>query len=265
MSSQNQSSAVNRVDSDDEKIKFRLKNIKKQFGRVVALQDVNLDIREGEILALVGDNGAGKSTLLGILNGLHRPTDGKIYLDGQPVSFGNPQDARELGIETVYQDLALMNDLDVATNIFMGTFPQRGIWPFRFIDWDETYRLATQLIGETLQRDIPVTAEVDYLSGGERQLVAIARALAFDPEVVVLDEPTSALAVNATRLVHDTIRQLKTEGHTVVVVSHSIDSVLELADRIGVLYQGKLVTVTDPESTDLERLNEAMISGSLPE
>ncbi|MUW14091.1 ATP-binding cassette domain-containing protein [Halorubrum sp. CBA1125] len=243
--------------------KLQAENLTKQFGRIVAVDDVSLEIRPAEVFALVGDNGAGKSTLMNMLSGVHEPTKGQIYKDGQPVNFSNPADARATGIETVYQDLALMDDLDIATNIFMGQFPRNGVGPLRFIDWDETYERAEQIMMEQLGRDVDIKTEVEFLSGGQRQLVAIGRALAFDPDVIILDEPTSALSVDATRLVQDTIEKLADQGITIVIVSHNIESVLKLADRIGVLFRGSLVNIKQPEETDLEELNELMTTGTL--
>lgn len=251
-------------ESDGHQPKIRAEHITKQFGRIIALNDVSLDIQESEIFALVGDNGAGKSTLMNVLSGVYSPTKGQIYVDGNPVEFTNPSDARKVGIETVYQDLALMNDLDVAANIFMGKFPRKGFGSLGIIDWDETYRRSEEIIHGQLDRDINVDAEVQFFSGGERQLIAIARALAFNPEVLILDEPTSALSVDATDLVHRTIERLRDQGITVVIVSHSIESVLELADRIGVLFQGEIVEITDPSHTDLKTLTTLMTTGEKP-
>jgi len=243
--------------------KLRTENITKQFGRIVAVEDVSLEIHPSEVFALVGDNGAGKSTLMNMLSGVHKPTKGQIYKEGQPVSFDNPSEARNNGIETVYQDLALMDDLDIATNIFMGQFPQTGFGPFRVIDWGETYERAEQIMMDQLGRDLDIKTEVEFLSGGQRQLVAIGRALAFDPDVIILDEPTSALSVDATRLVQNTIDTLADQGITIVIVSHNIESVLQHADRIGVLFQGALVDIKQPAETDIEELNELMTTGTL--
>jgi ABC-type sugar transport system ATPase subunit len=245
-------------------VKIRVQNIRKRFGRVVALDGVDLDIYGNEIFALVGDNGAGKSTLMNIVSGVFEPTEGEIYKDGERVEFTNPSDARDAGIETVYQDLALMGDLDIATNIFMGQFPTAGIGPARFIDWDETYERTREIIHERLGREkMNPQTEVQFLSGGQRQLVAVARTLAFDPDVIILDEPTSALSVDAARLVHDTIQYLKEEeGITVIIVSHSIEDVLQFSDRIGVLYQGQLVDITTPDESNLESLTTLMTTGS---
>ncbi|MFC6976634.1 ATP-binding cassette domain-containing protein [Halomicroarcula sp. GCM10025709] len=243
--------------------KLHAENLTKQFGRIVAVEDVSLEIQPSEVFALVGDNGAGKSTLMNMLSGVHEPTKGQIYKDGQPVNFDNPSDARATGIETVYQDLALMDDLDIATNIFIGQFPRNGFGPFRIIDWDETYERAEEIMMDQLGRDVDIRTEVEFLSGGQRQLVAIGRALAFDPDVIILDEPTSALSVDATRLVQDTIDTLADQGITIVIVSHNIESVLKHADRIGVLFQGQLVDIKQPAETDLEELNELMTTGTL--
>jgi len=243
--------------------KLRAENLTKQFGRIVAVEDVSLEIQPSEVFALVGDNGAGKSTLMNMLSGVHEPTKGQIYKDGQPMNFSNPSDARNNGIETVYQDLGLMDDLDIATNIFMGQFPQTGIGPFRIIDWDEVYERTEQIMMDQLGRDLDIKTEVEFLSGGQRQLVAIGRSLAFDPDVIILDEPTSALSVDATRLVQDTIDTLADQGITIVIVSHNIESVLKHADRIGVLFRGSIVDIKQPEETDLEELNELMTTGTV--
>ncbi|WP_436924353.1 ATP-binding cassette domain-containing protein [Halosimplex amylolyticum] len=242
--------------------KIRIENVSKRFGRILALDDVSIDVRDNEIYALIGDNGAGKSTLMNIVSGVHEPSSGQVYLDGRPINFSNHSDARKAGIETVYQDLALMNDLDIASNIFMGSFPTKRYGPLSVIDWDETYRRAEEIMHDALGRDVDVRTEVEFFSGGQRQLVAVGRSLAFDPEVIVLDEPTSALSIDATRLVHETIRRLRDQGMTIVIVSHSIESVLELADRIGVLYQGRLVATLDPEETDIVEITELMTTGT---
>jgi ABC-type sugar transport system ATPase subunit len=262
MSSSDQSPAETQPRHRESKI--AVENVRKLFGRIVALDDVSLAVEENEILALVGDNGAGKSTLMNVFCGNHEPTSGHIYYDGEPVSFSSPEDARDLGIETVYQDLALMGDLDVATNIFIGNFPTKKFGPLEFIDWDRTYDEAQQIIKTHLKRDIDPRAEVDFHSGGERQLVAIARALAFDPEIVILDEPTSALSVDATKLVHETIENLKANGHTIILVSHSMDEVFSLADRVAVLYQGQIVDAVSTDDVTQEDLEHMMTTGTRP-
>lgn len=243
-------------------VKIRLEDVEKRFGRIVALENIDLDIYEDQIFALVGDNGAGKSTMMNVLCGVHEPTSGQLYFENEPVHFSSPNDARETGIETVYQDLALMNDLDVATNIFMGQFPTRGYGPVNVIDWEETYDRADHIMSDLLGRDIDPETEVEFLSGGQRQLVAVGRALAFDPDVIILDEPTSALSVDATDLVYETIERLKREGHTIIVVSHSLETVIEYADRVAVLYQGETAKVASASETDVETLTELVIAGT---
>lgn len=251
-------------DEGDGQPLVRLENIRKRFGRVLALDGISLDVHENEILAIVGDNGAGKSTLMNVLNGVHKPTDGQIVYKGEEVSFSSPSVAREKGIETVYQDLALMNDLDVATNIFMGKFPLRlSLGPLQFIDWDETYESTREMM-EYLDQDVDPKTEVELLSGGQRQLVAIARALSFDPELLILDEPTSALSIAGTELVYENIQRLKSEGHTQVIVSHSIRDVFDLADRIAAVYQGQLVTTVPTEETSEEAVVQMITTGEVP-
>ncbi len=262
MSNLNDNTAVGTQENEMTAPPVRVENVDKHFARIVALDDVSFEIKENEVLAMVGDNGAGKSTLMNVLCGVHKPTNGQMYVYGDPVEFDNPEDAREYGIETVYQDLALMDDLDVATNIYMDQFPTRGIGPLKFIDWDETYQMAEELLRGTLDRpDIDAHTEVEFLSGGQRQLVAIARALAFDPNLVILDEPTSALSVEATELVHETVRRLKEEGITVIIVSHSLEEIFGLADRIAVLYQGSLVDVAETDKVSQEALKQMMSTG----
>ncbi len=264
MSSESRSVSSEEPERAPVDAKIEVRDVRKLFGRIVALDGVDLAVEENEIFALIGDNGAGKSTLMNVLCGNHRPTSGQVYYDGEPVSFSSPEDARDIGIETVYQDLALMGDLDVATNIFIGNFPTRGFGPLRWIDWDRTYEEAERIIRTHLKRDIDPRAEVDFHSGGERQLVAIARALAFDPEVVILDEPTSALSVDATSLVHETVETLKENGHTIIIVSHSMDEVFSLADRVGVLHQGRIVDDVPTDEVTQDELEHMMTTGTKP-
>lgn len=252
--------AVDDTDAEQTE-KLRLEGVTKQFGRVVAVEDVTLAVYEAEILAIVGDNGAGKSTLTGMISGVHQPTEGRVIYDGEPVHFSNPSDARECGIETVYQDLALMNDLDIATNIHVGKFPMRlSVGPFGVIDWEQTYENTREIL-DFLNQNVRPDTEVVFLSGGQRQLVAIGRALSFDPDVFVLDEPTSALSVAGTDLVHQTMHQLQAEGHTQIVVSHSLEDVFDLADRIAVMYRGQLVDVMNPDIADKETVTDLITTG----
>lgn len=238
--------------------------VTKRFGRVVAIEDVDLTVKRNEILGIVGDNGAGKSTLMKVLAGVFPPTSGRLLVEGEPVQFSDPSDARDSGIETVYQDLALMNDLDIAKNVFMGRFPERfRLGPIKVIDWDETYNLADEII-KGLGQDVDLNTEVEFLSGGQRQLVAVGRALVFEPEILIFDEPTSALSLAGTELVHDTIRRLQEAGQTQLIVSHSVEDVINLVDRIAVMYRGDVVAIVDPEEASRELLAEIMTTGRDP-
>lgn len=242
--------------------KLRVEGLTKKFGRITAVDNVTLDIKENEIFGLLGDNGAGKSTLMNILSGVYPPTEGAVYYDGESVSFDDPSEARDRGIETVYQDLALMDDLDIATNIFMGQFPKREPEWLSVIDWPETYARTEEIVSESLAREMDPAKEVEFLSGGQRQLVAVARALAFDPEVIILDEPTSALSAAATELVHETIRRLREEGRTIVIVSHNLENALSISDRVGVLFQGELVDSGSVDQFSVDYVSELMVSGT---
>lgn len=249
--------------TDDPIVTFD--SVTKRFGRVTAIEDVSLSVHRHEILGVVGDNGAGKSTLMNILAGLYPPTSGRITVNGEPVSFSDPSEARKTGIEMVYQDLALMGDLDIATNIFMGRFPARfTVGPLTAIDWPRTYREAGEIL-QRLGQDLDLHAEVEFLSGGQRQIVAVARALLAEPEIIVFDEPTSALSVAGTELVHDTIRQLQADRHTQIIVSHSIEDVIDLVDRVAVMFQGRLAAVVDPADIDRETLTEMIKTGGSPD
>lgn len=243
--------------------KIRLENISKRFGRVVAVDNVSLTVFEDEILGIVGDNGAGKTTLMGVISGIHKPTSGQLYIDGTPVEFSSPSESRTRGIETVYQNLALMDDLDIATNIYMDKFPGHlSIGPLTVIDWDETYAQAEEML-DFFNQNLDPKTEVAFLSGGQRQLIAISRAITFDPDVLVFDEPTSALSVAGTELVHTTMERLRDEGHTQIVVSHNIDDIYRLADRIAVMYRGQLADIVDPETTERQTVKELITSGTV--
>lgn len=240
-------------------------SVTKRFGRVTAIDEVSLSVNRHEILGIIGDNGAGKSTLMNILAGLYQPTTGRVTVHGTEVRFADPSEARDHGIETVYQDLALMDDLDIATNIFMGRFPARfSIGPITAIDWPRTYRESGAIL-DRLGQDLDLHAEVEFLSGGQRQLVAVARALLADPEIIIFDEPTSALSVAGTELVHETIGRLQEEQHTQIIVSHSIEDVIDLVDRIAVMFQGQVSAVVDPDTVDREVLTEMIKTGGHPE
>lgn len=211
-----------------------LTGISKHFGAVAALRDVELDVHRGEVVALVGDNGAGKSTLVKILAGVHPPDSGTITFDGEPVRITTPHDAHGLGIETVFQDLALCENLDVVENLFLG----REVNPLRM---DEVHMemKAWDLLGQLSAKIPSARVEVASLSGGQRQTVAIARSLLGDPKIILLDEPTAALGVAQTAEVLNLIRRLRERQLGVIMISHNMADVQEVADRIVVLRLGR--------------------------
>lgn len=211
--------------------------ISKEFGHVQALIDVDFDVLPGEILALVGDNGAGKSTLIKIASGVYQADAGTINIDGQEVHFNNPHDARGYGIATVYQDLALADDRDVSSNLFLGREPSR----FLMVDKPRMNRESRQILNR-LRSNIPsVKTLVGFLSGGQRQAVAIGRAVLQGGRVFILDEPTAALGVRESANMLQLILELRDQGSSVVVISHNLSHVFSVADRITVLRHGRKV------------------------
>jgi D-xylose transport system ATP-binding protein len=211
-----------------------LEGISKSFGPVQALSDVDFEVQLGEVVALVGDNGAGKSTLVKTIAGIHPADEGRILYEGDEVRISGPTDAVHLGIATVYQDLALCDNLDVVENLFLGR--EKGLFA---LDETSMEKQTGELLGRLAVTIVDMRAEVGTLSGGQRQQVAIARSLLGDPKVVVLDEPTAALGVRQTALVLDLIKRLREEGHAVVVISHNLADVFAVADRIFVLRLGR--------------------------
>ncbi|WP_336799064.1 ATP-binding cassette domain-containing protein [Kaistia sp. MMO-174] len=211
-----------------------LRGISKHFGAVSALTDIDLDVYAGEVVALVGDNGAGKSTLVKILSGVHQPSAGAIRFRGEAVTLNDPSAALSLGIATVFQDLALCENLDVVANIFLG----RELDPLRMDEVTMETR-SWQLLNELSARIPSVRAAVASLSGGQRQTVAIARSLLLDPKLILLDEPTAALGVAQTAEVLDLIERVRDRGLGVVMISHNMEDVRAVADRIVVLRLGR--------------------------
>ncbi|MGZ8803830.1 MAG: ATP-binding cassette domain-containing protein [Microbacterium sp.] len=209
--------------------------IGKRFGAVRALTDVDFWVNEGEVVALIGDNGAGKSTLVKLLSGVYSPDSGVIEYDGEPVEIGSPADAQELGIATVFQDLALCDNLDVVANLWLGRELRTG----RTLDEVDMEQQTWTLLRELSAKIPSVRIPVASLSGGQRQTVAIARSLIGDPRIVILDEPTAALGVAQTAEVLNLIERLRERGHGVVLVSHSMADVMAVADRVVVLRLGR--------------------------
>jgi fructose transport system ATP-binding protein len=228
----------------------------KSFGSVRALIDVNLDLYPGEVLGLMGDNGAGKSTTVKILSGALQPDAGEIRVGGQPVQLRSPIDARRVGIETVYQDLAVVPMLDVAENLFLGReLRLRGpLGMLRFLDKRSMRRQAEERLRELNVGVDSVRQRVDTLSGGQRQGVAVGRAVAFGRRIVIMDEPTAALGVRESRRVIELIQLIRRQGISVILISHNLPQVLEVSDRIMVLRNGRRVGVVRTAETDMQQV-----------
>lgn len=224
-----------------------LKGISKNFGAVSALTDIELDVHAGEVVALVGDNGAGKSTLIKVLSGVHAPTSGSIHFEGRPVTMHSPSDALDLGIATVFQDLALCENLDVVANIFLGQ--ERSPWHLDEVAMEVR---AWELLNELAARIPSVREPIASLSGGQRQTVAIARSLLLDPRIIMLDEPTAALGVAQTAEVLNLVERVRDKGLGVIMISHNMEDVRAVADRIVVLRLGRNNGVFSPQSSNEE-------------
>jgi D-xylose transport system ATP-binding protein len=240
-----------------------LKGVSKSFGPVQALSDVDFEVHPGEVVALVGDNGAGKSTLVKTIAGIHPADDGTISFEGQEVTITNPTDAVALGIATVYQDLALCDNLDVVENLFLGR-EETGEGPaavVRQLDEVGMEKQTGQLLENLAVTITDVRAEVGTMSGGQRQQVAIARSLLGEPKLVMLDEPTAALGVRQTAQVLELVKRLRDRGYGVLVISHNLADVFEVADRIFVLRLGKKAGDFDAGDTNQDKV-VAAITGS---
>jgi fructose transport system ATP-binding protein len=233
-----------------------IRNVSKIFGGLIAVDNVSLDVRRGEVVGLLGDNGAGKSTLIKCITGALHPDRGEILLEGEPVSFKSPIDSRLAGIETVYQTLAVAPALDIASNMFLGReIRKRGPLGLVFRKLDTRgmrNRAREQLskLGITTVQDI--TQRLETLSGGQRQAVAVARAAAFGTKVVILDEPTAALGVREANHVLDLIKELRRQGMPVILISHNMPHVFQVADRIHIQRLGRCAAVVNPAATPME-------------
>ncbi len=224
-----------------------LKGVSKHFGAVSALTDIDLDVHPGEVVALVGDNGAGKSTLVKILAGVFQPSSGTIRFEGRPVVMHGPSDALDLGIATVFQDLALCENLDVVANIYLGQ--EKGPWHLDEVAMEVR---AWTLLNELAARIPSVRDVVASLSGGQRQTVAIARSLLLDPRIIMLDEPTAALGVAQTAEVLNLVERLRDRGLGVIMISHNMEDVRAVADRIAVLRLGRNNGIFTPDASNEE-------------
>jgi ABC-type sugar transport system ATPase subunit len=237
-------------------------DMEKRFGATMALDRVSLKLREGEILALLGDNGAGKSTLIKILSGVVRPDGGEIRIDGKRVDISSPHRARELGIETVYQDLALFDNFNATGNFYAGREPVKPKW-LGSLGWvsDRLMAKETEELLDRLQVNISRSDEIGIMSGGQRQAVACARAIAFGKRIVILDEPTSALGARESGNVLRLIKEAPEHGVSVIVISHNLEHVTRVADRAVVLRQGSYVGEAEPDADHQQEL-VSMIVGS---
>lgn len=241
---------------------FEIRNVSKSFGPVHVLRDVDMTLEAGEAVGLVGDNGAGKSTLMKIATGIHSADSGSVRLDGEDILHRAPGERRRMGIEMIYQDLALARQQDVAANIFLGREPTRKWLGMRFVDRAAMARDAREMIDRLGARLPSIERPIGTLSGGQQQSVAIARALTFDPKVVIMDEPTAALAVREVQGVLDLIRRLKADGIGVILISHRLNDVLSVADRIVVLDRGRAVADLAAAETDMAEVVSAIVGGA---
>ena len=244
---------------------LEMKNIEKHFGSVIALAGVSLEVYPGECHCLLGDNGAGKSTFIKTMSGVHKPTKGEIFFEGVPMNFEKPRDAINAGIATVYQDLALIPLMSVSRNFFMGNEPEKSFGPFKFFD----YQYANSVTMQEMQKmGINLRGPdqaVGTLSGGERQTVAISRAVYFGAKVLILDEPTSALGVRQTRNVLATIDKVRKKNIAVVFITHNVRHALAVGDRFTILNRGKTLHTTSKKEANLDILQEKMAGGNLLE
>jgi simple sugar transport system ATP-binding protein len=240
------------------------RGIVRHFGHVQALRGVDFSVGRGEIVSLIGDNGAGKSTLIRILSGTDRPDDGEIRVNGHPVHFDGPQDARAVGIETVYQDLALAPDLDAAANVFLGRELMKPglLGRLGVLDKSKMVRQTADAMAR-LGVTIRPSAEVFTLSGGQRQSAAVARAAMWATSAIFMDEPTANLGVAQTKGVLDLIRKVRDAGTAVVIISHNLPQILEIADRIVILRLGRTVGQVSASAASVDDLVRAMMSGVL--
>ena len=237
-----------------ESIVLEAKSVSKFFGTITALDDVNLQLKKGEVLGVVGDNGAGKSTLMKVLSGLYKPSEGSLYFDSKKIVLNSPRDSQNLGLEMVYQDLALAGNLPIGDNIFLGREPTRKVGPFNFLDHKKRKQLTEEHLAKLKINVKSADQKVEELSGGQRQAVAIARATAFNAKIVLMDEPTAALAVKEVGKVLDLILNLKKLGVSVIVISHRMDDIFTVCDRVMALFQGTNFAESELKNTSRDEV-----------
>jgi ABC-type sugar transport system ATPase subunit len=237
---------------------LKVRELDKHFGAVQALYHVDLDLPSGQVTALCGDNGAGKSVLTKCIAGIYQPDHGQVFWEGHPVHVRSARDASRLGIETVYQDLALADNLDIVQNMFLGRERVR----YGLLDEDNMERAAAETLASLRVTTVrSIRQPVASLSGGQRQSVAVAKAVMWNSKLVIMDEPTAALGVVQTRQVLDLIKRLRDRGLAVMVISHNLTDVFEVADRIAVLYLGRLVVQDKTSAFDLQKVVHYMTTG----
>jgi len=239
---------------------LEMDGISKHYGSVTALDEVTLALKPGEVLGLVGDNGAGKSTLIKILSGAITADEGQVLLEGKEVKVENPQDARNLGIETIYQTFALVGNLPIYLNIFLGRYRVKKILGglIKILDEKRMEKESWEILQNLKIHFNSVKEKVDHLSGGQRQAVAIGRALFFNPRIIIMDEPTSGLAVKEVEQIHDIIRDFKTKGVSIIFITHRLQSIFAVADRVMVLRGGRNAMDKRIPETTLEEVVRAM-------
>ena len=224
--------------SSSKNIVLEAKNISKYFGTITALENVNLTVRQGECLGVVGDNGAGKSTFMKVLSGLYKPSSGSLFFDGNKEMLNSPKDSQNLGLEMVYQDLALAGNLPIGENIFLGREPTKNFGFLKLLDYKKIKELSEAHLDKLKIHVKSAEQKVEELSGGQRQAIAIARATAFNSKIVIMDEPTAALAIKEVGKVLDLINSLKKMGVSVIIISHRMDDIFAVCDRVMALFQG---------------------------
>jgi ABC-type sugar transport system ATPase subunit len=233
---------------------IRAENITKTFGTITALNGVSMQVARGETLGILGDNGAGKSTLIKILTGYHQADSGQVYVDGKPVRLGSVDEARALGIECVYQDLALVNGLSIYHNMFLNREPLWG-WPVRFLDHRTMRRRAAEALAEIGVQVPSVELEVGQLSGGQRQAIAVARAVTSNARILLLDEPLAAMGAREARLIIDLIDRLRARGDiAIVMIAHNYAQTLEICDRVMLIQHGEVTFESQTATTSAEEL-----------
>lgn len=230
---------------------LKLEGIEKSFGTIRALKGISLTLERGEVLGLVGDNGAGKSTLMKVLSGAEIPDKGKIFFNDKEVRLNSPRDARELGIEMVYQDLSLCNTINVAKNLFLGREPIKKLLGLNFIDENVIHKKAEEILKKFGINVSSTHALVKKLSGGQRQAVAIGRTILFNPKILIMDEPTAALAVKEVGKVLELIKLLKNHNVAIVFISHRLQDIMEVSDKIVVMYEGLKIAERKGSETSL--------------